>query len=287
MIELFSIFTKGGVCLWNYQEGDNNFTDAINNELIKSTLMEDRGTNGQKKVGNYTMKFQLDNEYNVVFLVIYQTIVNLNYAEKLLNMALTTPPSNIYGDFDDTFQQVLSQAAKSARATESIVKKPKTFAESAKSQKTIDSLIVSRPGQKNVEKSAKNAEKVAKIAADSGSDSEYTSTSPPGSPDEEVLRRRQELFQKKGGATKKKGAESEQPTSPKPKGKQARVWALSGKPSDLKALDRSDQKEVRFSSKLAENRLKMSQNLSKLRKKAENLSKSAKNFLKSAENCSK
>ncbi|KAF1759200.1 hypothetical protein GCK72_015661 [Caenorhabditis remanei] len=222
--------------------------------------MEGRGTNGQKKVGNYTMKFQLDNEYNVVFLVIYQTIVNLNYAEKLLNMvvdsfrreyaenlkdetALTTPPSNIYGDFDDTFQQVLSQAAKSARATESIVKKPKTFAESAKSQKTIDSLIVSRPGQKNVEKSAKNAEKVAKIAADSGSDSEYTSTSPPGSPDEEVLRRRQELFQKKGGATKKKGAESEQPTSPKPKGKQARVWALSGKPSDLKALDRSDQKE--------------------------------------------
>lgn len=263
MIELFSIFTKGGVCLWNYQEGDYNFTDHINNELIKCALMEEKGNNGQKKVGNYTMKFQLDNEYNVVFLVIYQTIVNLNYAEKLLNLvvdsfrgefsdslkdetALTTPPSNIYGGFDETFQQVLSQAAKSARATDAIVKKPKTFQESAKSQKTIDSLIVSRPGQqKKEEKPVKNSVKIS-AHVDSGSDSEYTSTSPPGSPDEEVLRRREELFKKKGGNTKKKGGpsdENQQPTSPKPKGKAARVWALSGKPSDLKALDRSDPKE--------------------------------------------
>lgn len=51
------------------QEGDYNFTEAINNELIKGTLMEERGNSGQKKVGNYTMKFQLDNEYNVIFLV--------------------------------------------------------------------------------------------------------------------------------------------------------------------------------------------------------------------------
>ncbi|PIC37118.1 hypothetical protein B9Z55_015862 [Caenorhabditis nigoni] len=264
MIELFSIFTKGGVCLWNYQESDVNFTEAINNELIKGTLMEERGNNGQKKYGNYTMKFQLDNEYNVVFLVIYQTIVNLNYAEKLLGLvgdtfrnafseslrdetALTTPPSNIYSTFDDTFDALLSQAAKSARATESIVKKPKSFQESAKSQKTIDSLIVSRPGQKKTdEKAQKSGEKSIKSPQiDSGSDSEYTSTSPPGSPDEEVLRRREEMFKKRigGGGAKKKGEELGQTTSPKPKGKQARVWALSGKPSDLKSLDRSDQKE--------------------------------------------
>lgn len=266
MIELFSIFTKGGVCLWNYQESDQNFTDIINHELIKSTLMEDKGNNGQKKVGNYTMKFQLDNEYNVVFLVIYQTIVNLNYADKLLSLvidsfrgeyaenlkdetALTTPPSNIYSDFDDTFQEVLSQAAKSARATDSIVKKPKSFQESAKSQKTIDSLIVSRPGQAKKEPTApKNIPKKGGGAGSSemggaSSDSDYTSTSPPGSPDEEVLRRREELFKKKGGVTKKKTTESDSPQSPKPKGKQARVWALTGKKSDLKALDRSDQKE--------------------------------------------
>ncbi|CCD63963.1 SRP54-type proteins GTP-binding domain-containing protein [Caenorhabditis elegans] len=261
MIELFSIFTKGGVCLWNYQEGDYNFTEAINNELIKGTLMEERGNSGQKKVGNYTMKFQLDNEYNVIFLVIYQTIVNLNYAEKLLNLvvdsfrgefsenlreetALTTPPSNIYGNFDETFHEVLSEAAKSARATENTVKKPKTFQESAKSQKTIDSLIVSRPGQKNAEKSAKNAEKTPKKPVESAEESsatDYNSASPPGSPDEEVLRRRDQMFKKMSGNTKKKGPE--EPTSPKPKGKQARVWALSGKPADVKNLDRSDPKE--------------------------------------------
>lgn len=261
MIELFSIFTKGGVCLWNYQEGDQNFTDTINNELIKSTLMEDKGNNGNKKIGNYTMKFQLDNEYNVVFLVIYQTIVNLNYAEKLLSLvvdtfrneyaenlreetALTTPPSSVYSGFDETFQSVLSEAAKSARATESQVKKPKTFQESAKSQKTIDSLIVSRPGQakKEVKPSQKGGGASEQVGGAS-SDSDYTSPSPPGSPDEEVLRRREELFKKKGGGGQQKKKEESSPTSPKPKGKQARVWALSGKPSDLKSLDRSEQKE--------------------------------------------
>ncbi|CAL2042025.1 unnamed protein product [Caenorhabditis brenneri] len=262
MIELFSIFTKGGVCLWSYQESDHCFTDTINNELIKSTLMEDKGNNGQKKVGNYTMKFQLDNEYNVVFLVIYQTIVNLNYAEKLLNLvvdsfrgefaeslkdetALYTPPSIIYNSFDDTFQDVLSKAAKSARATEAVVKKPKSFQESAKSQKTIDSLIVSRPGQQKKEPATKSAPK--KVETETGgasSDSDYTSTSPPESPEQEVLRRREELFKKKSGNAKKKTETTgDTPTSPKPKGKQARVWALSGKPSDLKSLDRSDPKE--------------------------------------------
>uniref|UniRef100_A0A1I7UZ34 SRP-alpha_N domain-containing protein n=1 Tax=Caenorhabditis tropicalis TaxID=1561998 RepID=A0A1I7UZ34_9PELO len=59
------------------------------------------------------------------------------------------------------------------------------------------------------------------------------------SPNEEGLRRRGQLFKEKGGATKKK-TEADQPTSPKPKGNQARVWDLSGKASDVKTLDRSD-----------------------------------------------
>lgn len=237
--------------------------------------MEDKGNNGQKKVGNYTMKFQLDNEYNVIFLVIYQTIVNLNYAEKLLNLvvdsfrgefadslkdetALYTPPSIIYNSFDDTFQDVLSKAAKSARATEAVVKKPKSFQESAKSQKTIDSLIVSRPGQQKKEPAAKSAPKnIPTETGGASSDSDYTSTSPPESPEQEVLRRREELFKKKSGNAKKKieTTSGDTPTSPKPKGKQARVWALSGKPSDLKSLDRSDPKENDENAAEEDNRL--------------------------------
>lgn len=52
--------------------------DTINNELIRGTLMQERGNTGQKKIGNYTMKFQLDNEYNVVFLVkALQVVIHL------------------------------------------------------------------------------------------------------------------------------------------------------------------------------------------------------------------
>uniref|UniRef100_A0A8R1DSJ3 SRP54 domain-containing protein n=1 Tax=Caenorhabditis japonica TaxID=281687 RepID=A0A8R1DSJ3_CAEJA len=261
MIELFSIFTKGGVCLWNYQEGDYNFTDTVNNELIKGTLMQERGNTGQKKVGNYTMKFQLDNEYNVIFLVIYQSIVNLSYAEKLLSLvienfreqysdnlrdetALTTQPSKIYGGFDDTFENALAEASRSAKASENVVKKPKTFQESAKSQKTIDSLIVSRPGQKKDEKPGKGVKETSKPAPSSpgGASSDgYNSASPPGSPDEEVARQRAKLFNRMAGNSKKKSPE--EPAPAKAKGKQARVWALSGKASDVASLDRSNPKE--------------------------------------------
>ncbi|CAI2350855.1 unnamed protein product [Caenorhabditis sp. 36 PRJEB53466] len=260
MIELFSIFTKGGVCLWQYQEGDYNFTETINNELIKGTLMQERGNNGQKKVGNYMLKFQLDNEYNVIFLVIYQTIANLSYADKLLSLvienfredysnslrdekALAEPPSTLYSGFDDVFQDVLSEAARSAKASENVTKKPKTFQESAKSQKTIDSLIVSRPGkQKKEEKPTKAAKENVQPSQSGNASDGYVSTSPPGSPDEEVLRQRDKFFKKMSGNTKKKNPE-EVSSPPKPKGKQARVWELSGKASDVASLDRSNPKE--------------------------------------------
>lgn len=39
MIDLFTIFGKGGLVLWCFQEGGQLFTDSIN-ELIKEVLMQ-------------------------------------------------------------------------------------------------------------------------------------------------------------------------------------------------------------------------------------------------------
>ncbi|CAI5449759.1 unnamed protein product [Caenorhabditis angaria] len=254
MIELFSIFSKGGVVLWSYQEGEQNFTDTINN-FIKEVLMQERGNSLQFKDNNYTMKFQLDNELDIIYLVVYQTIVNLTYADKLLNLvtesfrrtflnelqekaALYSDTEEVFASYDDSFQGILAQAAKHAKANENIVKKPKTFQESAKSQKTIESLIVSRPGQPK--KEAKEKKKPEQNSP-GGSDG-YTS-SPPGSPDDEVRKRREEFFAKKSGKNSSAPRSPEEDVQKKPKGKQARVWELSGKASDVASLDRSNPAE--------------------------------------------
>ncbi|CAB3405877.1 unnamed protein product [Caenorhabditis bovis] len=261
MIELFSIFSKGGIVLWSYQAGDHNFTETINN-FIREVLMQERGNTLQFKDNNYTMKFHLDNELDIIYLVVYQTIVQLSYTDKLLTLvtesfrsdfykelqdksALYTNTDELFSSYDKTFQNVLADSAKLARAHENVAKKPKTFQESAKSQKTIDSLIISKPGQKkNDEKLKSTKEKKEETPGSPGGASSdgYCSSSPPGSPDDEVKRRREALFAKKAG----KGqvpSRSPPEEAPKKKGKQARVWALSGKASDAAVLDRSNPAE--------------------------------------------
>lgn len=39
MIELFTIFGKGGIVLWCFQEGGQLFTDSIN-QFIREVLMQ-------------------------------------------------------------------------------------------------------------------------------------------------------------------------------------------------------------------------------------------------------
>ncbi|CAD6191885.1 unnamed protein product [Caenorhabditis auriculariae] len=242
MIELFSIFSKGGIVLWSYQEGTQIFKDTINN-FIKDVLMQERGNTMQFKDQNYTMKFHLDNELDVVFLVVYQSIVQLSYTERLMSSvrerfrkafytelqdkaALYNNPYELFESFDETFQELMIDAAKTAKAAEAVVKKPKTFQESAKSQKN-DRLFDCQSSRDNA-------------ALSDG----YASSSPPESPpqggDDEVRKRREEFFSKKNATKAPKSPED----TKKKNTKQARVWNLSGKAKDAVVLDRSDPKDT-------------------------------------------
>uniref|UniRef100_A0A914S4S4 SRP54-type proteins GTP-binding domain-containing protein n=1 Tax=Parascaris equorum TaxID=6256 RepID=A0A914S4S4_PAREQ len=98
MIELFTIFGKGGLVLWCFQEGGQLFTDSIN-ELIKEVLMQERGSSTLFKHNNVSIKYKLDNEFELVFLVVYQSAIQLSYGDQLI--------SDVQKKFRDMYKNVL------------------------------------------------------------------------------------------------------------------------------------------------------------------------------------
>ncbi|GMR31990.1 hypothetical protein PMAYCL1PPCAC_02185 [Pristionchus mayeri] len=277
MIELFTIFGKGGIVLWCFQEGAQLFTEGINN-LIKEVILQERGDVTQFKHQEMTIKFKLDNEFDLVFIVVYQSIIQLSYADKLMaevearfrdlyknvlenKNLLYQHGSKYFKSFGEEFKNILEANMRSALTSNQTSRVPKTFQESAKSQKTVESMIISRPGGKN-DKKKKEVEKKKKAAPTERSGCQSPSSavdsngsdvpSMPGSPksdDDEMKARREAFFaKKKGGAPKscRGAAEKKSPVmeEPKKKGKAARVWDLSGKNTDAATLDYSSPKDA-------------------------------------------
>ncbi|KAL3999043.1 SRP54-type protein GTPase domain family protein [Acanthocheilonema viteae] len=285
MIELFTIFSKGGIVLWCFQEGGQLFTDSIN-QLIREVLMQERGNTTVFKSNDITIKYKLDNEFELVFTVVYQSAIQLAYTDQLLsdvhkkfrdmyknvlsdNKSLFSSTTHTYRQFNDVFQRLYREAQiLSTKQPDKVMRK---FEESEKSKKTIASIIerpndksaklLKEKGEQQKRLKQKNHEKVVFSKTDgskltNGYDvSEMKEESPqsdivPDSPKsdtekEEMQRRRTEFFKKKG--TKKFfRTESEKQnvvSAESKKGKQARVWDLSGNVNaDIGSLDYSKEK---------------------------------------------
>ncbi|VDM19109.1 unnamed protein product [Wuchereria bancrofti] len=282
MIELFTIFGKGGIVLWCFQEGGQLFTDSIN-QLIREVLMQERGNTTVFKHNDLTIKYKLDNEFELVFIVVYQSAIQLAYTDQLLsdvhkkfrdmyknvlsdNKLLFSSTIRTFRQFNDVFQRLYREAQiLSTKQPDKVMRK---FEESEKSKKTIASII-ERPSEKSAkllkEKEEqqkrlkqKNKEKVISSKTNgskltNGYDvsemkkelpqSDATSDSPKSDTEkEEMQRRRAEFFKKKG--TKKSELEKQNNLSVESKkGKQARVWDLSGNAkTDIDSLDYSKGK---------------------------------------------
>ncbi|ORX50731.1 SRP54-domain-containing protein [Piromyces finnis] len=83
MIDLFTILTKGGIVLWT-----KSFTSVTNNpidSLIKDVLINERGDSTNYIKNEYELKWKFSNETNLIFVVAYQKIIQLTYADELLN----------------------------------------------------------------------------------------------------------------------------------------------------------------------------------------------------------
>ncbi|XP_008589305.1 PREDICTED: signal recognition particle receptor subunit alpha isoform X2 [Galeopterus variegatus] len=252
MLDFFTIFSKGGLVLWCFQGVSDSCTGPVN-ALIRSVLLQERGGNNSFTHEALTLKYKLDNQFELVFVVGFQKILTLTYVDKLIDdvhrqfrdkyrteIQQQSALSLLNGtfDFQNDFLRLLREAEESSK-----IRAPTTmkkFEESEKAKKPVRSMIETR-GEKPKEK-AKNSKK--KGAKKEGSDGPLATSKAvpaeksglPMGPEngielskEELIRRKREEFIQKHGRGMEKSSKSMKSDAPKEKGKKApRVWELGG-----------------------------------------------------------
>ena len=112
-----------------------------------------------------TLKYQLDNEFELVYVVAYQKILQLSYVDKFLDEIKlkfrdaykNELQSKNWGssyEFADTFQEVLKTAEEWGKKQALAPRQMKSFEESQKSKKTVSSMI-ERKGENKENKNNK------------------------------------------------------------------------------------------------------------------------------------
>ncbi|KAJ3435171.1 signal recognition particle receptor subunit alpha [Anaeramoeba flamelloides] len=86
MLDKFLIFSFGGRVIFSHKF-DCEIEGEPVNELISNILIEDRTGSVKEYVHeNYKMKWQIENEFELVFVVVYQRMLQLFYLDKLLEL---------------------------------------------------------------------------------------------------------------------------------------------------------------------------------------------------------
>ncbi|CAB3227824.1 unnamed protein product [Arctia plantaginis] len=242
MLDLFSIFSKGGIVLWCFQSTSEIFSPSVN-ALIRSVILQERSGNNTFNHNALTLQYKLDNEFELVFVVAYQRILQLSYVDKFLNdvhLEFRDKYKNeLQGgrhimdfDFKMTFDEVLRKCEIWAKTQAKIPKQMRTFEDSLKSKKTVASMIE----RKGEEKGKKSVKIVENKSLTNGKIEES-----PEPEDSFIASNRAKLAQKLASKVKKEPKKS--PKSPKvDRVKQPRVWELGGGTRDLPSLDFSTDK---------------------------------------------
>lgn len=242
MLDLFTIFSKGGIVLWCFQSTTQIFTPSVN-ALIRSVILQERTGSNSFDHDSLRLQYKLDNEFELVFVVAYQKILQLSYVDKFLNdihlgfrdrYKNELQKSQWFSEFNfkDSYDAILIAAEQWGKHQAKLPKQMRTFDESFKSKKTVASMIERKDDKEN--------KKQVKIQ-------EPPKMDPPKSPtvngelDEETLiANKRKLVQKMGGPKKK--ADKQKSPKPEKAGKKPRTWELGGTNKDLVELERTRDK---------------------------------------------
>uniref|UniRef100_A0A8C7GPS2 SRP receptor subunit alpha n=1 Tax=Oncorhynchus kisutch TaxID=8019 RepID=A0A8C7GPS2_ONCKI len=257
--------STGGIVLWCFQGTGvtESFTGPVN-ALIRSVILQERSGNNSYSHDALSLKYKLDNEFELVFVVGFQKILTLTYVDKFIDdvqlhfrdrykneleqkgaLALL----NSHFAFEDDFKMLLREAEESSKARGPT--SMRSFNASLKSQKTVKSMIETKGGDKGKEqggKKNKNAKKEGKAPAAEPVKGEKAKAPTSAQKTEEngnqgltqeeiIQKKREEFIRKRMGAPVEKPSKSPKPVKEKPKGKEKRVWTLGG--SSTKELDYS------------------------------------------------
>ncbi|XP_036990040.1 signal recognition particle receptor subunit alpha [Artibeus jamaicensis] len=249
MLDFFTIFSKGGLVLWCFQGVSDSCTGPVN-ALIRSVLLQERGGNNSFTHEALTLKYKLDNQFELVFVVGFQKILTLTYVDKLIDdvhrlfrdkyrteIQQQSALSLLNGtfDFQNDFLQLLREAEESSKVR--VPTTMKKYEDSEKAKKPVRSMIETR-GEKPKEKAKNKKNKGAKkegfdvpLATSKTASAEKSVGAENGVElsKEELIRRKREEFIQKHGKGMEKSSKSTKSDAPKEKGKKApRVWALGG-----------------------------------------------------------
>ncbi|XP_007539450.1 signal recognition particle receptor subunit alpha [Erinaceus europaeus] len=255
MLDFFTIFSKGGLVLWCFQGVSDSCTGPVN-ALIRSVLLQERGGNNSFTHEALTLKYKLDNQFELVFVVGFQKILTLTYVDKLIDdvhrlfrdkyrteIQQQSALSLLNGtfDFQNDFQRLLREAEESSK-----IRAPTTmkkFEDSEKAKKPARSMLETR-GEKPKEKT-KNSKKNKGAKKDGSDGALATGKAVPAEKSvepenglelskEELIRKKREEFIQKHGRGMDKSSKSGKSDAPKEKGKKApRVWSLGGSHNEV------------------------------------------------------
>ncbi|XP_068906057.1 signal recognition particle receptor subunit alpha homolog [Tenebrio molitor] len=250
MLDLFTIFSKGGIVLWCFQSTNQVFTSSVN-ALIRNVILQERSGVHNYDHEGLTLQYKLDNEFDLVFVVAYQKILQLSYVDKFLNdvhLEFRDKYKNDLSDgryfqefdFVDSFNATLQSAEQWAKAQAKAPKPMRTFDQSNKSKKTVASMIE----RKGEEKKPNKKKEVNFI--------EEPKVEPPSSPkannvfEEDIIAANRAKFaqkmNKKKSETKKSPKSSTAEKAAEKAGKKPRIWDLGGTNKDLETLERTTDK---------------------------------------------
>ncbi|KAF5282191.1 hypothetical protein FQR65_LT02888 [Abscondita terminalis] len=252
MLDLFTIFSKGGIVLWCFQSTSQMFTPSIN-ALIKTVILQERTGSNSFDCEGLTLQYKLDNEFDLVFVVAYQKILQLSYVDKFLNDIhlefrdkykndLTNSSHFQQFDFTNNFNDVLHSVEQWSKVKAKVPKQMKTFEESFKSKKTVASMIE----RKGEEKNAKPASKKKLVNFVENGVKNDTSklndkVNENGIIDDDLIASNRLKFAQKMSKKKTDSKKSPKPEKEKA-GKKPRVWDLSGSSKDVQNLERTTDK---------------------------------------------
>lgn len=103
MIDLFCIFTTGGLILWYKTFVGIKFENIINN-LIRNILLDQKRNQDYHNVNGTIMRWKVVNESGLIFLVAYQEAYGVLYVDQLLDF--------VTKDFLNSFNKNLKKNGK-------------------------------------------------------------------------------------------------------------------------------------------------------------------------------
>ncbi len=255
MLDIFSIFTKGGIVLFCFNNistasGSSlaQFSSIVNN-FVKTVLLQERTDKQAFEQNGLRLQYKLDNEFELVFIVGYQNFLQLSYVDKFLDdIQLEFRDKFLHQlqnktlmhsfDFFKEYQVVLKDVEERSREEGKQGRQMKSYKESEKAKQKAPLVMTAKEAKELQQKKKVEAEEERK-RQEAARDQEIL--------DEEIIiQNRKKLFAAKMSKDKPKSPKQVTDKGDKgKKGKEKRVWDVTygGNTGKGEALDFSKADE--------------------------------------------